>query len=196
MKTKIIEGKLTYYSNNERRLMSPSGLISFFNPEKYENVYAPVLDKARNFGIDFMIALEQQLRGESTNTTPEQELCLKSLINYLKSNNLQPIDIEKHIYDDYFHGFVDIECENKVIEIKTRGDKANIDLNMVLQCSIYSKITNKEVILLFLNRTTGELKVIEIDEDLKNEAEKIIERYIEIKDTLFKRKKEKLIKKE
>lgn len=166
MKTKIVNGYTRYYNDNDKYLMSYSTMSKPFTQDKFDSIPAFILEKATIFGRDMSNLIVDWAEDKDIGKyTPEYLKCLKSLVNALKTLNVVPTYVEKHVWNDKWHGYLDIDCENCFIEVKTRS-KCDLELNTVIQCEIYKKITNKPYFIVYINKKTGACKVYDYMKDV------------------------------
>lgn len=185
MISKIINGITRYYNDNGKYLMSYSTMSKPFTQDKFDNIPSFIFEKATKFGSDMSNLIVDAFGGKEIGKyTPEHLKCLKSLVNALKTLNVKPTTIEKHVWNDKWHGYLDIDCENCFIEVKTRS-KLELELNTVIQCEIYKRITGKDYYIIYLNKKTGayecwgneDINIEEKSENLIREANDIIDSF-------------------
>lgn len=170
MKTKLYEGKEVYFNDKGKKLISFSGATKPFTEYKFLQIPKSVLDKATKFGLDFMQTLYAKLCGR---TDTETECNVNGLIKKLQELKVKPVKLERHIYNDIWHGYLDIDCEDCFIEIKTRSE-AKLELTTVVQCEVYKKITGKNYHILYVLKKTGECVELKPDLIMLHQSGKII----------------------
>lgn len=156
MTSKTLNGKTYYFNDNGRKLLSYSNATKPFD-NRYLLVNVDVLNTTAAFGQDIMLFLAQLFNGggkASIDYTPPLKTALKCLISKLDAENKKVIYIEKHIFNDTWHGFIDIECENCFIELKTRSN-TKLELQTVIQCEIYKRICKKNYEIWYYNKKSN-----------------------------------------
>ena len=172
---KIIESNgHTYYLNNGKKLISTSAITKLFGA-KYLEIPEYILSKAKESGELIHNDIQNFLNGNEPKASTIE--FYKWKLANTKGNIL---GFEKLIYDDTFIGFIDIDCEDCFIELKTRTTDNVLDIETILQCEIYKRIVNKPYHIVNINRKTN--KVIELipkQEDIKKVNE-FIDQFVKL----------------
>lgn len=164
MKSKIIDGKTHWFNDNGKRLLSFSHIISAFS-HKYLECPKKVLEEATKFGSQLSEEIQNWfIEGEKGPLWP----AIKNILDIIKENKMSAECAERHVSDDIWHGFLDIDCDKCFVEIKTRS-KFKLDWLTIAQCEFYQEITKKPYIIIYLNKNTNEAKrlIPTIDQKLK-----------------------------
>lgn len=173
---KIIESNgHTYYLKDGKKLISASSITKLFG-SKYLEIPEFILSKAKEAGE----SIHNDIQSFMTNSN-EPKLSTIEFYKWKLSNTKGNIlGFEKLIYDDTFIGFIDIDCEDCFIELKTRTTDDVLDVETILQCEIYKRIINKPYHIVNINRKTN--KVVELipkQEDIKKVNE-FIDKFVEL----------------
>lgn len=168
---KEINGVVYYYNENGKKLISFSGATKPFSEYKFLELPKQVLAKAQEFGKDLMHTLYCKLANVECDNTNK---CFDNLLLKLKELNVKPLTMEKHIHNDIWHGYLDIDCENCFIEIKTRNN-FDLELSTIVQCEVYKKITNKDYHILYCHKKKLECKELKPTQEQLDKSKKIIE---------------------
>lgn len=168
---KEIEGK-QYFFKGRKCLMSPTGSVKYFTRGKFLLIPKYILEKAKCYGVEIMEYFANKLSGEPVKTEPYESI-FNNLIKLLNKLKTKPLYLEKFISNDKWYGYLDIECNDCFIEIKTRT-KIELDLQTVYQCEVYKKICGKKYHIIFIDRKTGECKELKPTEQQIKKAQEII----------------------
>lgn len=159
MKEKVIDGHKYYFNDKNQKLLSFSSASKPFN-NKYLFVNKNILDNSSEFGKDLMIMLEAVFCGkEIAGNSVELNQALKTLLTKLERENKKVLYIEKHINNDIWHGYLDMECEDCFIELKTRSN-FHLDFATIIQCEIYQRICKKKYEVWYYNKKTNEVRTL------------------------------------
>lgn len=134
-------------------LLSWSTFSSWTSKLKLATVPNWVVENARNEGIQFMETLQdiykKQIKNFNDYQWPSDKIkyMILSFIDCLVMNQMKIIDVERHITNGYWHGYVDVIVERKIantkhiciIEVKTRSDWTVRETDR-LQVGVYGEI--------------------------------------------------------
>lgn len=155
---KIIEKNHKWYNKTtNNRLMSPSRFMKCFREKDLSFVDPQELEKIIDYGKQISKDLEDFFYGSGKIKNNYNAKIIKKLLG--GEYNLDTLIIESHRFDEIWHGFIDIETHDKIIEIKTRNH-TTCELDTVFQSEVYKKITGKDYEIWHINRITGEITVI------------------------------------
>ena len=145
--------------------MSPSGAFAYFQRGKFDAIPPKILKDATNYGKNFMLALAKKLAPKQCKDIKQSfsnDILsgVNSLLKLLKEHKIHIEYIEHEVSNDIWHGFIDLDCKECFIEIKTRSNK-KLELMTMVQCEVYKKITGKDYKIVYLVRKTGKCEFIE-----------------------------------
>lgn len=176
MKQKTINDKTYYFNDSNWRLMSFSSFQGLFNGEKLLGVPQAILDNTSSYGKQLMADLEESFYTDSNMAVGKP---YKEFIDYIMS--LGVVAIEKHVDNNVFHGYLDVDCKECFLELKTRSNFV-LDLDVVIQCELYKSIIGKPYKILYFNRKTNEFRELIPSEEQINKAKTIIQKIKEVKE--------------
>lgn len=179
MKVKYIDDRERYFNDKNELLLSFSSATKPFTEGDIISIPKDILEGATNYGKELMWYLEHLFYGTKFDIQWDKnvKLGVRSILRRIVRHKYNVVAIEKHIYNDIWHGYLDIETDKKIIEIKTRTHN-KCELKTLIQCEIYKKITNKPYEIWHLNRKTFEIKRVFPTRKQKQQARTII-KYLE-----------------
>lgn len=165
MKSKEIDGKIHWFNDNNKKILSFSHIMTVFN-HKYLFCPKKILQKATTFGVQLSEEIQDYfIEGKKGHLWQ----AIKNILAIINEQKACPKCAEKHVGNDIWHGYLDIDCDNCFVEIKTRS-KFKLDWLTIAQCEFYKEITNKPYIIIYLNKNTFEAKLMKPDIDLQLKA--------------------------
>lgn len=162
-----------FYNEKGKRLLSPSRAISMISEGKFDFVKPELLEKARIWGQEIGEELTKAAQGQK-NIKKEYLVPVKNILCILKDLAPTEICFEKHIKGDIWHGFLDIELNHCFIEMKARNH-LNLEIDTIIQCEVYKKITGKDYIVIHIDRRNGNVNKLKPTENQIEKAQRFIQ---------------------
>ena len=157
------------FNNKRQRVFSASFINSIIRPISEES--SLYISKYADEGKALMLKLCNQ---DIDSYYDYINIWVNNIKCALKTRGISNITLEKHFIGDIWHGYVDIYSNSKFFELKVRSHKT-CELTTVVQCEIYSRLTNLPYEIWYINRNTGEVNEIKPTEEMKNKAINIID---------------------